>query len=162
MKKTLATIHEDKISHLFDPDGNSQAQYKLGILNIHTEAVSLAIDELKPNAVLGRKAPEVDKKELSLPRKTRVTLSQLRSGHSPFLQSYLHKIRPEFYRPNCPQCDGPTHDTNHLFGCPGNPTHLTVSSLWDDPAAAAAFLNLPLSEEDEDDDSGDGRQRDPG
>ena len=54
MKKTLVTTHEEDISHLFNPAGNSHAQYKLGLLNIHTEAVSKAIDEMQPSKVLGR------------------------------------------------------------------------------------------------------------
>ena len=98
--------------------------------------------------------------EKSLPRSTRVTLCQLRSGYSSKLRVTMYSMYPDSYDPLCPKCQGSPHDTQHLFQCPNDPTTLNVTLLWDNPVAAATFLGLPTKEDEEP--NGDGRQDDPG
>ena len=35
----------------------------------------------------------------------------------------------------------------HLFQCPANPTNLEPRILWEDPQAAAVFLDLPTNQD---------------
>ena len=72
-------------------------------------------------------------------------LAQLRSGYSPFLQSYLHRL-DESTPETCPQCNSETHTTGHLFRCSANPTTLTPHALWENPIEAAVFLQLDTEE----------------
>ena len=81
--------------------------------------------------------------EINLPRKTQTTLSQLRSGYSMFLNSYLARIKPAEHTDHCPDCGQAGHTTQHLFQCPSKPTELEPRTLWEDPPAAATFLGLP-------------------
>ena len=85
--------------------------------------------------------PNICKREELLPRSTRCTLAQLRSGYSMFLRSYTHRIGKEGGE-ECPDCGGTPHDTPHLFNCPAKPTGLTIRDLWADPVAVADFLGL--------------------
>ena len=91
---------------------------------------------------LVRIARIIDVSEKNLPRPTRSTLSQIRSGYSSYLNSYLHRINPTKYQENCPKCNSSIHNSQHLFNCPANPTDLTVTSLWENPVEAATFLGL--------------------
>ena len=112
-----------------------------------TEAVNSTINNQSPNPVLNLPAPDINEEEKTLPRRSRTTLSQLRSGHSPFLQTYLNRINPNTYpNPNCPTCQIHPHTTNHIFNCPNNPTDLTIDSLWTSPVRAAEFIGLELRE----------------
>ena len=116
--------------------------YKKTISQLHTSAVQDAILNSAPNPILGQIPPEIDPSELALPRHYRTTLSQLRSGHCPKLQSYLHKINAA-PSPNCPSCPNtPTPETvEHLFSCPNNPTDLNPPDLWYQPSNVALFLS---------------------
>ncbi len=69
----------------------------------------------------------------------RKLLSQLRSGYSRLLNSYLHRIDDNI-EDKCPLCNQTPHDTVDLFNCPNNPTHLTVLSLWTQPVLAKKFF----------------------
>ena len=100
------------------------------------------IMEQKANKVLGTRAPPINQSEKSLPRKTRTTLSQLRSGYSSSLNSFLSRINPLEYEDTCPKCGQGPHDTPHLFNCLANPTASNPRILWEDPPAAAEFLGL--------------------
>ena len=122
--------------------------YRSTIKNIHTDSVRRAMAALPPNKVLNSRPPLVDPEEQSLPRSYRVTLSRLRAGWCPALNSYQAAIgRSPSNR--CPSCGLASHTTNHLFSCPAHPTHLTVENLWDRPREAAHFVaglpyfNLP-------------------
>ena len=114
---------------------------KAKIKSIHTSEVQRTIAQYPPNKVLQRNPPEVNKEETSLSRIARSKLSQLRSGYSRLLNSYLHRI-DETADNNCPQCNQSPHTTLHLFECPNNPTNLDVLSLWTKPKQAANFLQL--------------------
>ena len=106
---------------------------------LHTDIVGQAIDSLGPNRVLGRSPPPIDASETSLPRITRVTLSQLRSGHCVKLrdlQLRLGKTLDDI----CPDCSLFPQTVAHLFDCPAHPTTLDVSALWEAPRDAADHI----------------------
>ena len=147
MKETLVTKFAADILPLA-PDGIvDNINLKEGIKTIHKSSVADTITNLPDNKVLGRPAPEVDKSEASLPRHTRTTLAQLRSGYSPYLKSYMARIRPTDHEDICPDCLGAGHSTIHLFNCPAKPTEMTTSSLWESPAEAAEFLGLETGDD---------------
>ena len=66
--------------------------------------------------VLGGRPPPLDKSEKQLPHPTRCTLSQLRSGISVYLKSYMSILNPEVVDA-CPHCGASPHITRHLFDC---------------------------------------------
>ena len=138
MKPTIQNFRQD-IQHLLPV--TSKDDLKPKIKNIHTAEVTKSISNLPPNKLLQRVPPEVNKAETNLPRYTRSLLSQLRSGYSRVLNSYLHRIDPET-EDKCPDCGHTPHDTNHLFNCPDKPTVLQVTDLWTQPTLAKNFLNL--------------------
>ena len=117
-------------------------QYKRLLNQIHTEEVQ-KVKRNSVNKVLNSQAPDINLEEKSLPRKTRCQLSQLRSGYSPLLQSYLFSINAA-ENDRCPDCQTSQHTTEHLFNCTAKPTELTVRSLWTKPRDAAHFLGLDL------------------
>uniref|UniRef100_A0A1I8HEJ3 BHLH domain-containing protein n=1 Tax=Macrostomum lignano TaxID=282301 RepID=A0A1I8HEJ3_9PLAT len=65
------------------------------------------IDSLPPNRVVGLR-PDICESERSLPRRTFCLLAQLRSGFSPLLRIYQHRLNPET-PPSCPEQAGVTH-----------------------------------------------------
>ena len=145
----FSTCH-DYVAPLIPQEGHiSVEQYKDGIKTLHTQAVGRAKSSYKPNIVLGRYPPPIDIAEQELPRTTRTTLAQLRSGGCKQMNNYQNRIDPS--TPNiCPDCGITPHDVKDLFNCPSNPTPLSVENLWNSPIEVATFLNLPLDEpEDE-------------
>ena len=146
MKKTLSTTHLKDIAHLIKEGGNDCATLKTGLITIHSTTSAPHIK------VLNAPPPDIHSEEKSLPRRTRSVLSQLRSGYSSYLSSYMHRIN-KIPSPECPKCGYHTHDTPHLFNCPQNPASLHVLDLWRKPKEAATFLEL---------DNGDAREEDPG
>lgn len=125
---------------------NDDPTYKRGLKQIHTNAVQTVLNEYSPNKILGVAPPKIAIEEEDLPRSTRCTLAQLRSGWSRMLQSYLHRLDSEV-PDNCPECGSAPHNVDHLFVCPRNPTNLTKEDLWLRPRAVADFLNLKTDEE---------------
>ena len=100
-----------------------------------------------PNKVLDQRPPELSQKEESLSRNSRVVLTQLRSGYSRVLNSYLHRIDEEI-EDKCPDTNRVTlvpHNTNHLFNYQMKPTSLTPIDLWTNPDLVANFLDLDQS-----------------
>ena len=89
--------------------------------------------------------PVANAGEKDLPRTTRSTLSQLRSGYSISLNSYKARLDPEV-SDLCPDCNTDPHTADHLFNCTAKPTDLTVRALWDKPLDVATFLGLPHEE----------------
>ena len=142
MKKTLKTSFGNVIKKILPRRRLTDDTYKKKLKEIHTKDVAKNIRLIKPNPVLNTAAPDINKDEKNLPRKTRSTLAQLRSGYSSYLNSYLSRIN-ENYQNTCPNCNLTPHDTTHLFNCPVKPTRLTVKSLWEKPVETAAFLELP-------------------
>ena len=84
-----------------------------------------------------RPPPDINKEEMTLSRKSRSRLAQLRSGF--ILSSYRNICDPEIEN-TCPNCQRSSHDTQHLFNCEKNPTHLTTLDLWKKPIQAANFF----------------------
>ena len=99
--------------------------YKRGLQHLHTGAVADAVASYSPNRVLNGPPPNIASEERQLPRPTRATLAQLRSGYSKQLNSYMSRVDSTI-KDQCPLCRGTQHDTNHLFSCPARPTTRTV------------------------------------
>ena len=119
--------------------------YKTKLKEIHTADVRDSILNLGNNPVLNAPAPKINAGEKDLPRTTRSTLSQLRSGYSISLNSYKARLDPEV-SDLCPDCNTDPHTADHLFNCTAKPTDLTVRALWDKPLDVATFLGLPHEE----------------
>jgi hypothetical protein len=137
LKPTIQNFRNSIQQHLPINAENRKAKLKA----VHTSEVKNTLENLPPNDVLGCKPPEINKEELSLPRHVRTQLSQLRSGFSRKLNSYLTRL-DNTVEDKCPNCSYVPHDTAHLFNCPDDPTTLTVVSLWTKPKQAAEFLKL--------------------
>ena len=146
MRDTLKTKFSEDIRELIPENGSDELSYKIGLKFLHTSCVQSTIQNQQVNPILNLPAPEIDKSEKTLPRKTRVTLAQLRSGYSSSLNSFLNRINPNKYPdPNCPECSQHPHTTHHLFNCQEKPTDLTPISL--DPVSVALLLGLETQEE---------------
>ena len=140
MKETLSSAFISHLEpHLTDnvlPPG----AYPETLKAVHTSFVQSSIAKIGANPILNEIPPAVDKSEAELPRKTRTTLSQLRSGHSLSLESF--KMRIGLAQTSaCPECGADAHTTNHLFSCPNFPTTLTPRDLWLQPKRVARFLS---------------------
>ncbi len=151
MKHTLTSRFGAEVSQISEPD-LPEDEYKSKLKLIHTTSVARSINQMAQNKVLLSPPPPIDLSEKKLPRQTRATLAQLRSGYSIYLNSYKARI-DNTIQDKCPDCDQP-HTTTHLFNCVNNPTTLNVNDLWLKPIEAARFLNLPSGENDINDDYG--------
>ena len=143
MKQSLSSKFGNEIKTI--ARNLTEGNYKQTLKFIHTKSVKEALSRYDNNKVLQTRPPEINGSEKSLPRTTRSTLAQLRSGYSSYLNSYKSRIDRSVID-KCPHCDN-SHTTAHLFNCPGNPTDLTVTSLWNKPMDAARFLNLAIDDE---------------
>ena len=141
MKETLETENGTEIRDLIPPTGLNELNFKSKIKHIHTDTVRNTLRARPNNGVLNARPPEIDTSEATLPRKTRTTLAQLRSGYSTHLNSYMSRIR-EDTPDTCQLCGLGPHDTRHLFSCTEKPTTLTPKDLWIKPREVAAFLGL--------------------
>ena len=112
MKKTLVSKFGNEIEDISYPDLPDDV-YKQQLKYIHTKSVKEIITN---NKILKTIPPKINDSEKTLPRKTRTTLAQLRSGYSNYLNSYKHRIDPEI-EDKCPHCQC-SHTTIHLFDCP--------------------------------------------
>ncbi|XP_067636615.1 uncharacterized protein [Eurosta solidaginis] len=139
--------HFEEIRHLrTQPYEAKKHKQVLGVL--HIQASDLYAGNCPVNPVLKVKYPKLAEEERILPRETRVTLAQLRSGYCNRLNSYISRINPDIQNV-CPACNVSPHDTNHLFNCNVEPTPLTPLSLWSTPVETASFLGLPLEDIDD-------------
>ena len=125
-----------------EPHGNTS--YKSAISSIHQDAVRTAIESSSSKRLNGRPSPIVPA-ELTLPRKTRTILAQVRTGHSRILGQYMKRIDPTA-RNHCHYCSHSPHYTHHLFDCPSKPTTLTLESSWTTPTETTKHLNLAIDE----------------
>ena len=142
MKGTLDSEFNDEISIYLNNGSINTQEYKAALKDIHTQHVRQYIRSREPSKVLDAPTPAVSLLERNLDRRARTTLSQLRAGYSPYLNSYMHRLQPTIHHDSCPKCGQSPHSTAHLFECPADPTDLTAWSLWDNPPAAALFLGL--------------------
>jgi hypothetical protein len=144
MKPTLLSTFYHRIEPLLDDVDQplSHETYRGLLRTIHTRIVGETLEAFPPSAVLGTRPPVVNaKEEQLLPRATRRTLTQLRSGYSNHLMTYRARLDLTL-SPSCPLCLTAPHTTPHLFNCPSNPTDLPLTSLWTTPVRAAEFLGL--------------------
>ncbi len=146
MKKTLKSQFGREIKDISHPN-LSEDDYKAKLKTIHTNTVKDVINNTR-NKVLNTRPPEISKTELSLPRVTRSTLAQLRSGYSSYLNSYKARIdKTGSLVDKCPNCDS-SHTTQHLFNCQQKPTNLNTKDLWKNPVKVARFLDLATDVDD--------------
>ena len=140
MKHTLQSRFLPSINHHLVDGSLPPDSYPSTLKSLHSEAVASAIDSADPNRVLRAPPPAICPSEKLLPRPTRTTLSQLRSGHCASLRSYQARIglTPD---PICPDCTNDDHTVQHLFSCTAHPTSLTPVDLWTSPWDAALFLS---------------------
>ena len=141
MKNTLVTEHGKYIKKLTKNNNHTGQNHKKLLKKIHTDSVARTISNQAVNPVLNTPAPAIDDSERKLPRKARTKLSQLRSGYSSMLNSYLSRIRNDV-QDICPDCQLEPHTSKHLFNCVAKPTDLKVRDLWTKPVEAARFLGL--------------------
>lgn len=134
MKHTLTTKHLPVVEAAINTSDRP-------INNLHTNAVTAVMASQTVNKVLNTKPPGISKEETKLPRKTRTTLAQLRSGYSKILQSYQNRLNPRI-PDRCPDCEEAPHDTRHLFRCRKKPTRYKVEDLWSRPFDVAGMLGL--------------------
>ena len=123
------------VDNILPPDS-----YKQTIQSLHTSAVASVIAARPPNRVLSADPPPIAEEEKLLPRAHRSTLSQLRSGFSPALNSYLERVG-RAQSDLCPSCLTAPHTTSHLFSCPSHPTNLGVRVLWNRPCLTIAHIS---------------------
>lgn len=138
-KKKTALDFKDDLAHL--PAVVDKRSYKQGLKSLHTSAVQKVKNDYTDNRVLNARPPEIHPDELTLTRRARTSLSQLRSGFSRKVNEYMHRLDPE--TPNtCPSCNQSPHDVPHLFNCNSNPTRLKPIDLWKKPREVSNFLEL--------------------
>ena len=141
-KKPTIQFYRNSVDDLVPILNKKDLKKKQKIL--HTKAVTNTMNSYIPNKVLDQRPPEISQKEESLSRNSRVVLTQLRSGYSRVLNSYLHRIDEEI-EDKCPDCNTSPHNTNHLFNCQMKPTSLTPIDLWTNPDLVTSFLDLDQS-----------------
>ena len=137
-QKTLNNYIDD-VGPRYGDQEITRREYKRVLKEIHTATVENTIRSYTANRVLEEYPPSINPDEIKLPRIARSRLSQLRSGFSRLLNSYLHRLDNNV-EDKCPKCLNSPHDTNHLYACPSNPTNLSPSSLWTHPCNAALFF----------------------
>jgi hypothetical protein len=144
LKQTIYDNDNDYTCNIkTDPLSTTEEAIKINCKTIHTTIVLDHLSSLKPNKILNQVAPPVDRTEISLPRRTRCLLAQLRTGKSKYLLTYLNHINPQKYPSHlCPKCSSQPHDVHHLFNCTHIPTTLTVLDLWTNPKDVADLMDL--------------------
>lgn len=147
IRNSVINRYHEAISHL--PRPTSHRRLNEGNKHLHTFFVEHTIEGLSENRVLRSRPPNISKDEKNLPRNTRSTLSQLRSGWCKKLNSYKARI-DDSIPDACPDCGNSPHDVNHIFSCPTKPTTLTTSDLWKHPGEVANFLGITNDEQDDD------------
>jgi hypothetical protein len=130
MKNTLRSFSKDRVNRASThfPQGPIRRIHQ----QIHTSTVQNTINNFPINSLLGTRPPRISKSEKKLPRISRTTLSQLRSGYCSALNSYRNRLDPLIPN-NCPNCNRTPHDPHHLFICPSFPTTLKPVDLWTNP-----------------------------
>jgi hypothetical protein len=142
MKNSIFQPNSNYITHIPTSDNVTAKETEINKKLIHTSVVQSYLNTRTKNKILNDIPPKINPEEESLPRKTRRTLSQLRTGKSPILNSYKHKIDPVSNTSSlCPLCKQHDHTTEHIFTCTQIQTTLGVRDLWDDPVGVAALLD---------------------
>ena len=103
--------------------------YREGLITLHTSSVQETVRWQAEYLVLVTPAPKIHPSEKALPRKAKVTLAQLRSGHSSALNSF--PINPAKYTYHCPKCGHSQVRTDFPHNQP--PVQLPSRPNRDDP-----------------------------
>jgi hypothetical protein len=127
MKETLSSRFIAAVSPFLEGGTGTELNYKHVKESVQTASVRASIVSLKPNPVLGVKAPEVHESELWLSRIHQTTLTQLCSSKCASLKTYQHFMKSAT-DDICPECHSAPHSTSHIFSCSACPTTLSV---WD-------------------------------
>ena len=143
-RRSLIDRLRPNIQQYLAEDPLSNTSYKSAISRIHQDEFRTNL-ESSSSKLLNSRPPPIATAEQTLPRKTRTTLAQLRTGPSRILGQYMNRIDPTT-RNHCHNCGQSPHDTHHLFDCPSKPNTLTVESLWSAPTEAAKHLNMAIDE----------------
>ena len=144
IKHTLNSRFLPSLSQYLESGIIPATSYKPTISSLHTSAVSSCIASRSPNRVLQSTPPPISEEEKSLPRPYRSTLSQLRSGFCPALNSYLARVG-RASTDLCPSCHAAPHTPSHIFSCSSHPTPLRVEDMWTRPCLVAEHLSsLPF------------------
>ena len=138
IKQTLQSRYHTQVDGFREEDGTI-ADAAEALRTIHYRAVQDSINASGTNRVLGTSAPAISEEEERLSRKTRRTLSQLRSGFSPSLEDYRQRIGLSTSN-LCPCCRQAEHSVQHVFDCVTHPTNLEPLDLWLRPVMVAEFL----------------------
>ena len=145
LKHTLRSKCIADVQPYLEADGSlGRGNFSYVKNQLHTDIVRKSIESSGPNRVLGVRPPPIHASETSLPRITRTTLSQLRSGHCgklKDLQLRLGKVNDDI----CPDCGLFPQNVLHLFDCPARPTTLRPIDLWDNPRDAVDHLRTTSS-----------------
>ena len=138
-KKTA--LHRDTVPIIqgCHKEGEEIKEIERNKKRLHTIFAEEHMESLPENTLIGRRPPEVNKEETTLPRETRRTLAQLRAQKSPMLKTYLQSIGAN-EDPLCPLCEQAEHTSAHLFACPSVPTDLAPIDLWRQPVRAAELI----------------------
>ena len=141
IRETIFQNKDFTRNHDLERTNRTNEKIKENCTRIHTEITEDCIKKYPINKVINQPSPPINEAELSLPRETRRTLAQLRTGKSPILFTYKHKIDPITYpSPLCPLCKTQPHDVNHLFNCIYVRTTETPITLWNNPIYMASLL----------------------
>ena len=139
-RETLQSKCMDLVEPYLENGVIPRSKYKETLGKIHTKIVGDVISGYSDNRVLNAPTPEISKEEKCLPRQTRTTLAQLRSGFCAKLKDYLHRIGRSD-DDICPDCNSAPASSSHLFSCPSHPTNLTTRALWERPWEAAQQIS---------------------
>ena len=121
LRKYGAREYKENIESFISRGGLNQANLKLGMKSIHTVDVRCAIINYSTNLITANRPLPSDGSEQKLPRRTRATLAQLRSGWCHITNHYMSRINPEI-QDICPNCGISPHDVHHLFNSHRKPT----------------------------------------
>jgi len=139
MRKTLAPSDDGQPPILFGGILNP-SQYPAARRGLRAAAVKDYLEHRPPSKLLLAQPPDVDPSETLLPRVSRTTLAQLRSGYCSRLASYRHSVGWSD-TDLCPDCQAAPQTSHHLFNCPEHPTDLSVGDLWTAPLHVVQFLS---------------------
>ena len=131
-RRSLIGRFKPNIQQYLDEEPLSNTSYQSAISCIHQNVFRTVIESSSSKLLNGR-PPSIATADQTLPRKTRIILAQLRTGHSRILGQYMKRIDPTT-RNHCHNCGHSPHDTHRHFDCPSKPTTLTVESLWTAPS----------------------------
>ena len=94
MKGTLDSEFLDEVSIYLNNGTINTQEYKAALKDIHTQHARQYIRSREPSKFINVPTPAVSLLESNLDRRARTTLSQLRAGYSPHLNSYMHRLQP--------------------------------------------------------------------